>query len=42
MLGAVCALLEWEGPGEPEGWFRNHRTGRRRPGGDASQEYIAD
>lgn len=26
---------------EPEGWFRNPNHGRRRPGGDPAQEYIA-
>lgn len=26
--------------GEPEGWHRHPDSGRRRPGGDASQEYI--
>lgn len=25
---------------EPSGWVRNPRTGRRRPDGDASREYI--
>ena len=25
---------------EPEGWFRNHKTARRRPGGDPEKEYI--
>lgn len=25
---------------EPEGWHRHPRTGRRRPGGDASKQYI--
>lgn len=27
---------------EPEGWIRNPRTGRRRPEGDASKEYVSD
>jgi hypothetical protein len=26
---------------EPEGWFRNPQTGRRRPDGDAAREYVA-
>lgn len=26
---------------EPSGWKRHPMTGRRRPGGDASQEYVA-
>lgn len=25
---------------EPEGWFRHVQSGRRRPGGDASKEYV--
>jgi len=25
---------------EPEGWFRHPHSGRRRPGGDASKEYV--
>lgn len=27
--------------GEPNGWHRHPKTGRRRPGGGASKEYIA-
>lgn len=26
---------------EPTGWIRHPQTGRRRPDGDASQEYVA-
>lgn len=26
--------------GEPVGWHRHHKTGRRRPGGDPEKEYI--
>lgn len=37
---AAKAMLEWDGFGEPQGWHRNPMTGRRRPGGDAAQEYI--
>ncbi len=37
---AVAALLRWDGTGEPTGWKRHIATGRRRPGGDASKEYI--
>ena len=33
------AALGWDGEGEPEGWYRHHETGRRRPGGDAQKEY---
>lgn len=34
------AMLEWDGEGEPEGWTRHVFTGRRRPGGDATQEHV--
>ena len=41
---ATEALLIWISsnprPLEPEGWHRHHRTGRRRPDGDATKEYI--
>jgi hypothetical protein len=37
---AVIALLKWNGVGEPDGWFRNPGTGRRRPNGDKTKEYI--
>lgn len=33
------AAVGWDGQGEPEGWYRHARTGRRRPGGDASREH---
>jgi hypothetical protein len=36
----VTALIEWDGEGEPSGWFRNPQTGRRRPDGDPEKEYI--
>jgi hypothetical protein len=36
---AKFALEHWDGD-EPEGWIRNPRTGRRRPGGDKSREYV--
>ena len=40
---AEMALNEWDYPAqkEPEGWHRHPLTGRRRPGGDKTQEYIA-
>lgn len=39
---ALNALQEWDGlTGEPTGWKRHVQSGRRRPGGDASQEYIS-
>ncbi len=34
------AAIGWDGEGEPEGWYRCNQTGRRRPGGDAAQEYV--
>lgn len=37
-------LMEWieQGcSGEPQGWHRHPLSGRRRPDGDAEQEYIA-
>jgi hypothetical protein len=38
--GRVVACAIWGGDGEPEGWMRHPQSGRRRPGGDASQEYL--
>ena len=40
MAAAVAALESWDGTGEPDGWIREPNSGRRRPGGDASQEYV--
>lgn len=37
---AVQAALEWDGVGEPAGWYRHRPTGRRRPGGDPEREYV--
>lgn len=40
---AMEAMAEWigrDGEGEPTGWHRHPDTGRRRPLGDASKEYI--
>lgn len=28
--------------GEPQGWFRHPVSGRRRPNGDASKEYVRE
>lgn len=36
------AALAWDGEGEPEGWYRHLRTGRRRPGGDASKQRVEE
>jgi hypothetical protein len=40
--GALEAMKSWDGTEEhePEGWFRHPATGRRRPDGDKSKEYI--
>jgi hypothetical protein len=37
---AISAMNEWDGTGDPEGWHRNPETGRRRPDGDPSREYV--
>ena len=39
---ALIGGTEWNGEGEdpPGGWVRNPLSGRRRPGGDASKEYV--
>lgn len=36
-----AALDEWDGHGDPKGWHRNPKTGRRRIKGDPKTEYIA-
>lgn len=38
---ATAALKAWNGTGEPAGWHRHPRSGRRRPEGDAAREYFA-
>ncbi len=40
--GGWTAALGWDGEGEPEGWYRHARTGRRRPGGDPSKEHVRE
>ena len=37
----LTALQQWDGEGDPVGWFRNPTTGRRRPGNDPAKEYVA-
>ena len=39
---ARAALDAWDGEEdtEPQGWHRHPPTGRRRPDGDASKEYV--
>jgi len=34
------AAIGWDGTGEPEGWYRHPRTGRRRPDGDPAKEVV--
>lgn len=41
LQAATSALEAWDGTGEPSGWHRHPMTGRRRPEGDAEQEYVA-
>lgn len=37
---AKRALDAWDGEGEPQGWHRHPRSGRRRPNADPLKEYI--
>lgn len=37
---ALVAFEMWDGNGEPDGWIRHPFTGRRRPNGDKSKEYV--
>jgi hypothetical protein len=36
------AALGWDGQGEPEGWYRHLRSGRRRPYGDAARQHVEE
>jgi hypothetical protein len=38
---AVTAAWEWDGNGEPTGWYRHPWTARRRPDGTPASEVIA-
>jgi hypothetical protein len=40
---AIIAAEDWDPAQhkEPDGWFRHADTGRRRPDGDRTKEYIA-
>ena len=42
MEAAVAALKNWDYPNqlEPKGWMRHPESGRRRPNGDVTKEYI--
>jgi hypothetical protein len=37
---AMAGYGQWTGSGEPTGWHRHVKTGRRRPNGDPAQEYV--
>jgi|SRR5882724_8772351 len=37
---AIAAFVDWNGEGEPEGWYRHPSSGRRRPDGDPAKEFI--
>jgi hypothetical protein len=39
-LTALVSAAIWEGEGEPSGWSRHPKSGRRRPGGDPGKEYV--
>ena len=41
LSNALVALELWDGKGDPQFWHRHPKTGRRRPEGDAAQEYVA-
>ncbi len=34
------AVLGWNGKGDPEGWYRHPRSGRRRHESDPDREYV--
>jgi hypothetical protein len=34
-------LDAWDGVGEPDGWHRHPRTGRRRDNGDPETQYVS-
>jgi hypothetical protein len=34
------AALGWNGEGDPEGWYRHPASGRRRPEGDPTKEFV--
>lgn len=39
--GAIKAIEEWDGTGDPEGWHRHPKSGRRR-NLTTGEEWIAD
>lgn len=40
LLPALRAFLEWDGTGEPVGWYRHRPSDRRRPEGDPTREHV--
>lgn len=42
IFDAVRQFNEWDGEGEPEGWYRHRPTNRRRPGGDPEREEVRE
>lgn len=40
-LLALAAAASWDGEGDPaDGWIKHGGTGRRRPNGDPTKEYV--
>lgn len=37
---ALAAATVWDGTGEPQGWHRHPDSGRRRPDGDPTRQYV--
>lgn len=40
IVRALDAQASWDGTGEPAGWDRHPKTGRRRPDGDPERETV--
>jgi len=40
LTAAIKAMERWDGQGEPDGWTRHPTSGRRRPDGDPSREFV--
>lgn len=39
----LAAAEDWDGDGDPpHGWIKNVSTGRFRPGGDPTKEYVQE
>lgn len=38
---AMKAFIQWDGEGDPVGWYRHRPSNRRRPDGDPTKEYVA-